>query len=106
MIKCPQCNGTCTELASHVQYSDGTHGYGVKLPCLRCEGRGQVPDEMPLWIEAGHRMKLWRFSPYRSLREEALRRGMKASELSAMETGRREPVLSDEQKAVEGTVTT
>lgn len=95
-MKCPDCtNGV--EVASHVSYADGTHGYNVPLQCFRCRGTAEVPDEMAQWIEDGKRLKRLRMEPvYRSLHEEAKRRGIKALELSRMEMGKCRPVFPEQ----------
>jgi hypothetical protein len=90
---CPDCQGAKQTIASHVRYSDGSGAYGVPLACSRCNATGEVPDEMAEWMRRGKVMRDKRVNgkPYRSLHAEAKRRGMKASELSAMERGRIEP---------------
>lgn len=92
---CPDCNGSGKVIANHVTYADGRSGFGVECQCSRCQGTGSVPDEMAEWIEQGRAMRDARVNgkPYRSLWEEARRRGMTAQELSKMEFGKIKPIL-------------
>jgi hypothetical protein len=93
-MQCPDCKGTGKTVASHVSYADGRHGYNVPLKCTRCEGSGDVPEQMVAWIEVGRKMREARVNgkPYRNLYQEAERRGMHAATLSRMERGVIEPI--------------
>ena len=90
-MKCPDCeNGV--RIASHVSFSDGTRGYGVPLKCTRCDGTAVVSGEMADWIARGRLLKEKRLNPYRTLHQEARRRGISAMTLSDMELGKIEPI--------------
>lgn len=92
-MTCPDCKGEKITIADHVRYADGTSGYGVTMPCLRCKGAGEVDDRTPEWIVAGNAMRDARVNRgYRTLRDEAKRRGMDVVTLSKMERGVIEPV--------------
>jgi hypothetical protein len=93
-MKCPDCKGVGRYVISHVHYADGSGRSNVPMKCSRCKGKGKVPDEMADWIATGERMRLARLQgkPYRSLWEEAARRGMKAITLSKMEFGKIKPI--------------
>lgn len=91
-MKCPDCEGHGKTVATHVSYANGTHGYGVAMPCLRCSGSGTVPDVMREWMARGRRLREKRLAARRNLREEAARRGLNVVELSQMEHGKIEPV--------------
>jgi hypothetical protein len=93
-MQCPTCKGQKSIIASHVRYADGSGGWGVPLPCDRCDGAGEVPDEMADWIRVGIAMRDRRVNgtPYRSLHEEAKRRGLDTVTLSRMERGKIKPV--------------
>lgn len=89
---CPDCDGTRRVIASHVRYGDGSGATNVSLRCSRCIGKGVVPDEMAEWIRVGQEMRKSRLAIYRTLRQEALRRGMTAMQLSQMEHGKILPI--------------
>lgn len=91
---CPDCGGDRQTIANHVSYANGSHGYNVPHKCTRCQGTGECPDEMAEWIIEGRKMREQRVNGgnYRNLGTEAKRRGMTASQLSAMEMGRIKPV--------------
>lgn len=91
---CPDCKGSKEIVAAHVTYANGRSGWGVPFPCHRCNGTGEVPEEMAEWMREGRAMRDARVNgkPYRSQRDEAKRRGMTAMQLSAMEMGRVKPV--------------
>lgn len=93
-MKCPECNGDGRCVVSHVSCGDGSGRYNVPVKCSLCNGVGKVPDEMAEWMAAGERMRLARINgkPYRTLWEEAKRRGMDAATLSKMEHGKIKPV--------------
>lgn len=91
---CPDCNGQKVMVFSHLSYAGGGHGWNVPMPCTRCDASGEVPDAMADWIVRGKAMRDRRVDgkPYRSLREEAQRRGIDVTLLSKMEVGKIEPV--------------
>lgn len=93
-MKCPECSGTGRTIAAHVSYADGSSGYGVEFPCLRCGGKTEVPDQAAEWIKRGRVMRDRRVHgvPYRNLCDEAKRRCIDVVTLSRMERGAIEPV--------------
>jgi len=92
MVECPDCKGEGVILAFFACSSDGGCEPGRELPCLRCDGRKMVPHEQLEWIKAGKIMRDDRRSRHNTLRAEAAERGVRPSELCAMEQGRIEPV--------------
>jgi hypothetical protein len=89
---CPDCDGVGKQLYLFVIKQDETCSPCEILTCIRCEGRGNVPDEMAEWIRVGKLLKDTRLSHKKTLREQAIILGLKPSELSAMEYGRIKPV--------------
>lgn len=87
---CPGCEGA-KQVFAHVNYGDG--GEYKWINCFRCKGSGEVPDEQAEWIVAGKLLRAKRVGDGRTLKEEAERLGMTASELSAVEHGMR-PMLT------------
>lgn len=82
-IPCPSC-------------TDGTLPSGC-YPCDRCGGFGLVPVSAIRWIEDGKKMRAQRMhSPdgFRSINEEAARRGLSAETLCLMERGIIKPILN------------
>lgn len=72
----------------------------MTLPCRFCESTGQVAPERAAegerWEKLGRALRATRMEPeYRSLREEAARRGLTVVELSDMERGLVEPTFGD-----------
>lgn len=55
--------------------------------CSRCNGTGEVPDEMKDWIEHGWQLRMLRRAADVSLRDGAQMIGVSPSELSAIEWG-------------------
>lgn len=92
---CPTCAGSKVVVASHARMADGSSRWGLQLPCFQCGGSGEVPAEMANWIEEGRRMREARIARRTGLREEAARRGISASKLSNMESGREAPVWNE-----------
>jgi hypothetical protein len=103
VLKCPDCHGRGRDVATHVRYADGSGRFNVDMQCSRCKGTGMVPDEMAEWIRVGAEMREQRVNGghYRTLHDEAKRRGMTAAELSKMENGRIKPIPegTDAQRA-------
>ncbi len=88
---CPDCNGKRDQDAI-------VRGKPRIVTCFRCKGEGTVPDAMAGWIIAGLRLRDKRVNgkPYRSLHEEAKRRGLDTVTLSKMEMGKIEPLFDEE----------
>lgn len=84
------CDGSGEILASGIQYAPGHSGpYARMIPCFRCCGEKTVPVEMLQWIEAGRSLRNYRQDRRIGLLEAAKLAGIKASELSAIESGRK-----------------
>lgn len=95
MKKCPECNnGTATLLfpvyAQHVPKD--RRKPVLEIPCDRCKGTGEVSEQSTRWIIIGRKMRKDRLARGFGLRREAMRRGIKPSELSDMENGVIEPI--------------
>lgn len=90
---CPDCGGDRQTIANRVFYANGSHGFNVPFKCSRCHGSGECQDEMAQWMIEGLKMREQRVNGprYRNLHDEAMRRGMTAARLSAMEHGRVKP---------------
>ena len=88
---CPDCNG----LAEQVIF---VQCRPRRITCLRCLGKGVVPEEMADWIRAGRLLRHSRVNgvEYRTLLEEAHRRGLDVVTLSKMEMGKIKPVFPTE----------
>lgn len=85
---CPDCNGKGQSVAL-------TRGYLRLFVCDRCQGNGNVTDEMAEWVEDGRRLRDMRMVPYRNLGTDAKRRGLGVVELSQMERGVIKPVFPE-----------
>ena len=82
MIECPDCRGT----GKIFGWGCGPTGLRpTSIPCPRCEGNGEVPKKMLTWIAHGKKLKESRMNPYRSMKEEAQRRGYSLLEWADME---------------------
>jgi methylphosphotriester-DNA--protein-cysteine methyltransferase len=86
-MTCPSCHGR-GQAFMFSTHADGRCSAGYQ-DCLRCKGKGQVPEEQRAWIEDGARMRDARIAAGRSLRQEAARLGITAVELSEIERGMR-----------------
>lgn len=93
---CPECDGK-KQLHAHINYGNGP-GEWKDIDCSRCKGSGEVPDEEATWIAAGKKFRADRVARGRSLREEAIERGIQPGLLSSMERGMCPP-LFDESSA-------
>lgn len=86
--KCPRCSGNGGYHAL-VHRKDGcTEEY---LTCDLCKGDGKISAEVAGWLKIGSDHRNARVSRDESLRECALRLGVSAALVSAMETGRKRP---------------
>lgn len=86
-VKCPDCNG------EGVSRGFGCPGFRpIEIPCLMCKGKKEITEEQLQWIKDGEAMRLDRRARDMSVREEAKRLGIKASDLSLMEMGMIKPV--------------
>lgn len=91
-MTCPTCNGNKVENIL-------IRGQERTIQCSRCYGVGQVSDEMAQWVIDGKKMRQDRVygQPYRSLVEEAKRRGLDTVILSQMEMGKIKPITHTEE---------
>ena len=93
-MTCPSCNGRGNvEMRVHV--ACGGIDHTRTQPCLRCHGKGVVPDEMTEWIEAGRSMQATRKANNRTIREQAALIGIDEVLLSKMEHGMVDPLKED-----------
>jgi hypothetical protein len=92
-MKCPVCDGAKSLRPIHVKQTvgRGIRVHGNAITCPRCEGVGELPDQMAAWIRDGERLRSQREEAMIGLREAADMMAMKASELSAIESGRVDP---------------
>jgi methylphosphotriester-DNA--protein-cysteine methyltransferase len=86
-VMCPGCHGR-GQAFMFATHADGRCSAGYQ-DCLRCKGKGRVPEEQRAWIEDGARIRDARIAAGRSLRQEAARLGITAVELSEIERGMR-----------------
>jgi len=91
---CPECNG---ELFLRIAFPHNPNK--CTMPCLQCDGLGEVPEEMTQWIEDGDILKEKRIAQKLTLRNAAKQiddRDMvyMAIKLSSMERGVVEPDMS------------
>ena len=85
---CPECRGKGSVKAF------GCPGFKpLVLPCQMCNGLKTVEAKILLWVKLGEELRQDRRSRQKTLRAEAQERGMKASDLSDMERGLREPIV-------------
>jgi hypothetical protein len=86
-VACPECKG-----------EGAVHGFGcpgfrpITIPCDLCKGTKEVDRKFLRWIAMGEQLRVDRRARNKTLREEAQERGMKASDLSDMERGIKEPL--------------
>jgi len=64
------------------------------LPCTRCNGLKEVPEEMKVWMENGELLKSRRIDKRFTLRKAAKFLNIDVTELSNMERGVIEPNLN------------
>jgi hypothetical protein len=96
-MKCPSCKGSGDGGPCH--YNTGINqrtgmcgGYWKDSSvCIRCNGSGEVPDEMADWMEIGKQLRQERIARGETLYDAAERLGTTSSELSAIEKGYRCP---------------
>lgn len=84
-MNCPDCTGGVDPVVL-VDYADGSGGSG-SVRCFRCNGTNIVSDETVQWIAEGKRIRDDRTARGLLLHAEALRLGLRPSELSRMERG-------------------
>ena len=97
LLCCVSCEGRGYLLGIFPIYADGYAGERkpvIEIPCDRCGGSGKMPQEHQRWIEEGAALKRERMSRQIGMRMEAERRGIDPSELSKMERGIIQPVIS------------
>jgi hypothetical protein len=85
---CPGCRGLGQILATGIQYAEGHSGpYCGEFPCDRCNGSGEIPDEMVRWIEHGKVLKKRPLSQRMNLISWSALRGMTLMQWSYIERG-------------------
>ena len=90
---CPHCDGRGSN-AAFVCFADNSgqrSRYYEAIRCSLCGGTGQVSKQTAEWVAAGREHYAIRIARGESLRECAVRMGIRAAELSAMEHGRVDP---------------
>lgn len=93
-MKCHQCNGTGKTGLIHFnkgfnEQKGGCDGeWRESMPCLPCDGSGQVPDEMADWIAFGKDFREKRRSRGETIGQAATRLKLSVPQLSAIENGR------------------
>jgi len=97
MIICPGCNGSGEGGPAFVSRVSGC-SFEEHTTCSTCNGACEMPDEYPAWKLQGQVLRDDRRFRGLSLGEEARRRGMRPSELSAMEFGKIQPVPEEGRK--------
>lgn len=63
-MKCPKCNGIC--FLPLVFSHNRAKPY---IPCIQCDGSGEVPEEMTQWMKVGEILKDKRISKKLTLRD-------------------------------------
>lgn len=86
-VTCPMCDGKKRSLC-HVNYGGSRPNEWKMMDCSTCNGAGRVTQEHMQRLEAGRKLRGERVAKSLSLREEAIRLGIKVTELSDMERGR------------------
>jgi len=89
MVACPVCEATGNLAAIGTRRVVGGPTRGqMELPCVLCKGAKQIPAIQRTWLAYGAILANYRMQRLRlGLREAADMLGMKASALSAIETG-------------------
>ena len=92
-MECPKCNG---ELFLRIAFP---HDIDMStIPCIQCEGTGEVPEEMTQWIKDGAILKDKRISKRITLRKASEQFDddflVMAMKLSSMERGVIKPDMS------------
>jgi len=92
-MKCPKCGskGEVEVVGLFCLRPDDGCDSARLLLCPDCFGTGEVDDRVTEWKVAGAAMRAERLARGMTLRAEAARRGITASELSRMERGLVEP---------------
>jgi hypothetical protein len=85
---CPRCEGKGWFGPVHINRGNKPHEWVEKMDCDMCNMRGTIDASQRKAIELGRQLRAKRIERGESLREGAIRLGLKASELSALETGR------------------
>jgi len=90
MSACPDCKtkGKIFALVDGPNYSGP-----AELRCPRCMGSGHVDADMERWMKIGGAHRTWRVAQWESIAECSKRLGIGAAELSAMESGRKDPTF-------------
>ena len=85
---CPRCEGRGYVGPVHINRGSRSHQWIEKMDCDLCRTIGKIDGRQRKAIELGSKLREKRLARDESLRECAQRLGLKASELSAFETGR------------------
>jgi len=97
-MQCTDCKGTGRTGQVHLnkgfneQIGRCNGEWRESMPCIRCNGKGQVPDEMADWITFGQDFREKRRLSGETIGDAAKRMGITVPKLSAIENGR-EPLL-------------
>lgn len=88
---CLRCNGRGSSRA--FVHSGSASRFMPDLKCFLCDGAGSVSNQTMQWFILGRQHRIDRVARSESLMECAGRLGIKASELSNMESGRTDPSI-------------
>jgi len=88
LTTCPHCEGRGYVGPVHINRGNKPHEWVEKMECDLCRTTGKIDGRQRQALELGKRLRNKRLSRDESLYECAQRLGLKASELSAFETGR------------------
>lgn len=88
-VICPECLGTGRVV---VAGGDPTGWYARDHACLLCGGLGMISAEQDRWRTVGMEIRQVRVERSITLHDAAERLGMSVTEVSAMETGRANPL--------------
>lgn len=93
---CPDCKGSGQTGPVHIHWANKPHEWRDSMTCLRCDGAGNITEEMADWIDRGREARDKRVARGLSMLEQARALGLSSSEVSAMEHGRRDPTPLEE----------
>ena len=86
---CPKCNGD-----KELRIAFPHNPEKCTLPCIQCNAKGEVPEEMMQWIKDGKILKDKRIAKKITLRNAVREIGEEVMKISEMERGVIKPDMS------------